>query len=198
MIEIREPKFKVGDKVTTPQEGKKAVGTIEGIKFYDFSKGTYMYIVGLEKDGFTDKQYIDELVLDIYVENPKSVWGLKKGDNYYIVDIDGGVTQEIWWDDYDEKSYINSGNVFLTEEEAEFEVERRKIETEMLRLGGRREFKKGENNWFIYYNDGLNVMVLYDSIAQGAICFDSENEAYNAIKKIGKSRIKKYIFGVNE
>ena len=198
MIEIREPKFKVGDKVTTPQEGKKAVGTIEGIKFYDFSKGTYIYIVELEKDGFTDKQYIDELVLDIYVEKQKNVWGLKDGDTYYVISGYGEVLETTWKYNIDSNSR-KIGNAFLTKEEAEFEVERRKIETEMIRLGGRRSFKFNEKNYSMYYSNDLYVKS-YEIAYPGLIYFDSKKEVDNAIETIRKDRILKYIFrfGVEE
>ena len=92
------------------------------------------------------------------------------------------------------------GNAFLTREEAEFEVERRKIETEMLRLGGRRKFNRGKDNYFIMYTriEGLDYVNYHSMHEQGVIYFDSELDAINAVKTIGKDRIKKYIFGVEE
>ena len=200
-MEIKEPKFKVGDKVTTPQEGKKAVGTIEGIKFYDFSKGTYIYIVRLEKDGFTDKQYVDELVLDIYVEKPKSVWELKDGDECFFI-TDAGNVFSVTWDNWNvqiEKRKL--GNVFLTKDEAEFERERRKIETEMLRLGGKRKAEQGKANWFLEYRPasaGIEALWSSYEMDQGVIYFESEEKAKKVVETIGEDRIKKYIFGVEE
>lgn len=93
------------------------------------------------------------------------------------------------------------GNVFLTKDEAETESERRKIETEMLRLGGRRNFKFNDNNFSIYYSDGINVNGInvefyHSTMHQGSIYFDSIEATDNAIKTIGEDRLKKYIFGV--
>lgn len=191
-MEIKEPKFKVGDKVI---DKKGHVGNVTKVDSYHFDEDEYWYNV--RSDEGTPAFYT-EPYLDPYVEKPKSVWDLKEGDTYYVIDYDVmNVRSVMFLDDTDDINYRELGNCFLTKEEAENELERRKVETEMLRLGGRRTFKKGENNWFIYYNDGLNVTVLNES-AQGAIYFDLENEAYNAIKIIGESRIKRYLLGVNE
>ena len=191
-MQIRDPEFKVGEKVYC--EESKCNAIITGISDYSFANDEYYYNLRYD-DG--DNEETIESMLRPYQETPKTIWDLKKDDTYYLIDSDGEVLDKTW----DNNLYIDDncreiGNVVLTKEEAEYELERRKIETEMLRLGGRRKFKKGENNWFIYYNDGLNVTVFNDSIAQGAIYFDLEDEAYNAIKKIGEDRINKYLFGV--
>ena len=89
----------------------------------------------------------------------------------------------------------------MTKEEAEFEVERRKIETEMIRLGGRREFKNGENNYHIVcdFDTHYSIVVFnnkVDGFAPMTIYFDSAKECRNAIETIGEDRLRKYIFGV--
>lgn len=205
-MEIKEPKFKVGDKVTTPQKGREVFGTIARIKYYDFPKGTYIYTVKFERDGFTEELYLDELVLDAYTEKPKTVWDLKNDDTYYLIDTDGDVMNATWNDidiDIDSK-FRKIGNVFLTKEEAENDIERRKVETEMLRLGGRREFKNGENNYYIVCDfDSSHFAIRIfnnksDGFAPMTIYFDSAKDCKNAIKTIGEDRIKKYIFGVDE
>ena len=190
-MEIREPRYKVGDKVYCKQYENSAI--ITGVSDYSFNKDKFFYNIEWEHDDYLDE--IHEDLLEPYIEKPKTVWDLKEWDKYYVISGYGEVLETTWKYNIDSNSR-EIGNAFLTKEEAEFERERRKIETEMLRLGGRRTFKKGENNWFIYYNDGLNVTVFNDSIAQGAIYFDLEDEAYNAIKKIGEDRINKYLFGV--
>lgn len=60
----------------------------------------------------------------------------------------------------------------------------------MLRLGGRRKFKFDGDNYGIYFCGGANNVVLC------CIYFDSIEESDNAIKTIGESRLKKYVFGV--
>lgn len=195
-MEIREPRYKVGDKVYCKQYESSAI--ITGVSDYSFNKDKYFYNVEWEHDDYLDE--IHEDLLEPYIEKPKTVWDLKKGDTYYVIGGNGEVMNAIWANIYIDKDCRKNGNVFLTKEEAEFEVERRKVETEMLRLGGRRNFKKGESNWYIRYNfytDSLNVDYnMYDSYGQGIIYFDSEEKAKEIIKTISEDKIIKYIFGV--
>ena len=70
----------------------------------------------------------------------------------------------------------------------------------MLRLGGRRKFNRGKDNYFIMYTriEAFGYVNYQSMHEQGVIYFDSELDAINAVKTIGKDRIKKYIFGVEE
>ena len=199
-MQIREPKFKVGDKVTTLSKVGEVLGTISGIKYYDLQEGTYIYKVKFDRDGFTEESYLDQFVLDAYIEKPKSVWDLKEGDTYYSIYGNGNVSSEKkWFDDDYENNYREIGNVFLTNEEAKFEVERRMIETEMLKLGGRRKFELGKANWYLEYrpmSGGIEAMWTTYEMMQGTIYYDSEEKAKKVVEIIGKDIIKKYIFGV--
>lgn len=196
-MEIKEPKFKVEDKVTTPQKGREVFGTIARIKYYDFPKGTYIYTVKFERDGFTEELYLDELVLDAYTEKPKTVWDLQNGDTYYVVDYDDmNALKIVFYNDGIDLNQRKLGNCFLTKEEAESELERVKIEAEMIRLGGRRKFKHNRDNYGMYYSNGINVALWHLTMNQGVIYFDSEEKAKEAVEIIGKDIIKKYIFGV--
>ena len=126
---------------------------------------------------------------------------MKEGDTYYSIYGNGNVSSEKkWFDDDYENNYREIGNVFLTREEAECEIERRKVETEMLYLGGRREFKNGENNYYIVCDfDSSHFAIRIfnnksDGFAPMTIYFDSSKECRNAIETIGEDRIKRYIF----
>lgn len=192
-MQIKEPKFKEGQKVRDIEYGD--IYTVVEINRYSFSENEYWY--DLEGD---KKKYIytrPESKLDPYQENPKTVWDLKKDDTYYLIDINGEVIEANWlgyWLDYDnDKRSRKIGNAFLTKEEAEFECERRKIETEMLRLGGRRSFKFNGKNYGMYYSNDLYVKS-YEIAYPGLIYFDSKKEVDNAIETIRKDRILKYIF----
>ena len=142
--------------------------------------------------------------LDSCQEKHKTVWDLKNGDTYYLIDIDGDVMNATWNNiDIDiDSNFRKIGNVFLTKEEAENEIERRKVETEMLRFGGRREFKNGENNYYIVcdFDSSHFAICIFNNKSDGfapmTIYFDSAKECRNAIEKIGRDRLKKYIFGV--
>lgn len=195
-MEIKEPKFKVGDKVIDILNNEQLI--VSEIIYYRFYDDNYLYVLN-----FNDGErfgYEDELHLTPYVEKPKTVWDLKEGDTYYLIDFTGDVIEANWlgyWLDYDnDKRSRKIGNCFSTKEEAEFECERRKIETEMLKLGGRRKFNRGKDNYFIMYTriEGLDYVNYQSMHEQGVIYFDSELDAINAVKTIGKDKIKKYIF----
>lgn len=198
-MEIRKPKFELGQKVV---DKKGDVGTVINVSYYYFDKDEYWY--NIEKDETIRLK--PESNLDPCQEKPKTVWDLKNGDTYYLIDTNGDVMNATWNEidiDIDSK-FRKNGNVFLTKEEAENEIERRKVETDMLRFGGRREFKNGESNYYIVCDfDSSNFAILVfnnksDGFALMTIYFDSAKECRNAIETIGEYRIKKYYFGVNE
>lgn len=194
---IREPKFKLGDYVT---DRLGFAGRVENILSYRFSDKNYIYDVSPLDENDNWREFAESR-LTPYIKKPKSVWDLKEGDTYYLIVGDGKVTEPTWG--CCDKKLREIGNTFLTKEEAEFEVERRKIETEMLRLGGRRVFKKGENNYYIVCDFSFHYDIrIYKekdgSFGKGMIYFDSIKECKNAIDSIGEGRIKKYYFGVEE
>lgn len=130
---------------------------------------------------------------------PKTVWDLKIKDNYwYINDYNDNV--KATWDNVMIDNYRrNMGNCFLTKEEAEFEVERRRVEAILLKYG-RRKFKYSENNYYMDCEDREQPFEIYCcsySQTQGVIYFDTEELCQKAIDEAGKDNIKKYIFGVD-
>lgn len=82
-------------------------------------------------------------------------------------------------------------------------AERRKVETELLRLGGSRKkiFNKTQycircfktNNYYTLYCSEFN-----DAFIQGIIWLDTLDKIKHAIYEIGEDRIKKYLFGVED
>lgn len=199
-MEIKNPKFKVGDKVTTLSKVGEALGTISGIKYYDLQEGTYIYKVKFDIDGYTEESYLDQFVLDAYTDKQKTVWDLEEGEECYSLTICGNVHYGFWDGSSSSIAIRDTGGIFLTKEEAQYEIERRKVETEMLRLGGRREFKNGENNYYIVCDfDSSHFAIRIfnnksDGFAPMTIYFDSSKECRNAIETIGEDRIKRYIF----
>lgn len=196
-MEIREPRYKVGDKMNFTNHP----GIFEVVEMINFNFCINDYFYKVKHMDFGEIFITNEAKLEPYVEKPKTVWDLKEGDTYYSIYGNGNVSSEKkWFDDDYENNYREIGNVFLTREEAEFEVERRRIETKMLRLGGRRKFNRGKDNYFIMYTriEAFGYVNYQSMHEQGVIYFDSELDAINAVKTIGEDRIKKYIFGVEE
>ena len=166
-MEIREPRYKVGDKVYCKQYKSSAI--ITGVADYSFNKDKFFYNVEWECDYDLDE--IHEDLLEPYIEKHKSVWNLKKGDKYYCLSEYCKISEFIWDDTPFDKNVLESGNGFLTKEEAEFELERRKIEVKMLRLGGRRKFKHNGDNYGIDYCEGLGITLYHYKFLQGLIYF---------------------------
>ena len=148
-------------------------------------------------DYLVDEDRLKELLVK---PKPKTFWDLKDGDGYWYINTINNISYDIWNGNAWDLIVRESGNVFLTKEEAEFELERRKCEAIMLKYG-RRTFKYGKHNYFIVIFDkrmiiesAFNLHIYY----QGTIYFDTEELAKKAIDEIGKERLKKYIFRVEE
>ena len=118
-------------------------------------------------------------------------------DDYWYVDDDAEVMLSVWYgDDYD-KGRLSIGNVFKTKYQAEFAVEKLKIEAELRKFS--RPFKEDEYNSFIelyMFDKTLTVDSNEYWQTQGVIYFESDEKAQQAIDTVGEERIKKYIFGV--
>ena len=139
----------------------------------------------------------NRITLELKKPKHKTVWDLEKGDNYFVVYNDGDVVEHIWCDTCLGKSFRDHGNVFLTKEEAEKDVERRKVEALLLKHGGRRWFKHGGANWVIYldkHNQATRCSA--ERPHQGMIYFDRHGDAVKACEEIGNKRIVNALFEV--
>ena len=143
-----------------------------------------------------DEEKLKEFLI---LPKPRTVWDLKVGNKYYFIDDTLYVIESTWVNETIDINRRNVGNCFLTREEAEFEVERRKVEVIFLKYG-RREFLCNRDNWLLSYYGDINKFDIdsYSSLAsQGTIYFDTKKLLVQAIKETGEDNIKKYIFGVN-
>lgn len=120
-------------------------------------------------------------------------------DTYYHIEPNGRVDWFKWDEvDYDLEAQ-GIGNVFRTEEQAEFAVEKLKVEAELRKFS--RPFEYGRNNHYIFFsveNDCIGVDVRSCRHTQGVIYFEDKMEAVKAVHSVGVDRIKKYIFGVED
>lgn len=119
------------------------------------------------------------------------------GEDYWLI-RDGCVTYTMFTDNYVDQDRKEIGNIFKTREQAEFTLEKLKVEAEL------RKFSKTPDvngvNWLIVCADSEEVYTLYTTqeIYQGTIYFESKKVAQQAIESVGKDRIKKYLFGVED
>jgi hypothetical protein len=156
--------------------------------------GEYEVTGIFDNDGNKQDGYVN---VGLKRAKPKSVWDLKKGvDTYYYVDETGDVGISTWYDWECDRGRFNIGIAFLTEEEAEKDVERRRVETLLMKHGGRRWYKKfGENFGFLIDNvDRFGIHSL--NRIQGTIYFDTYSDAETALDSIGADRIKDALFEV--
>ena len=127
---------------------------------------------------------------------PKTIWDFNTNDrdSYYYID-EAGYLRPDWLDEGYFEIRRDLGNAFLTEEEAEFELERRKIEAIMRKYS--RPFKNGMNNYciFFYACESIRVGTLW-AFNSGIPCFETKEIAQKIIDEIGEDRLKKYWFGV--
>lgn len=151
------------------------------------------YEVSETKGDWCDAGHI---TLEINKPKPNSIWELKNGDWYYCINVKGEVMSDVWREVvYPEREV---GNAFLTEKDALKDTERRKVETLLLKHGGRRWFDGYNHNFHIgldEYEEHLKAYILMTP-TQGTIYFDTGARAQKAISEIGEQRIIKALFEV--
>lgn len=119
------------------------------------------------------------------------------GDEYYVLSATGLVVPYVWVDDNIDFKSQAIGNVFRTEEEANFAVEKLKVEAELRNLSDSWDLEKTQ------YTFSFNWEVVEFEIERpdynqypGSYYFDSVDSLQQALETVGESRIKKYIFEV--
>ena len=74
-----------------------------------------------------------ELLKELEVEKQKTKtkieYQLKNGDNYWYVGAAGVTYTDTWTNQFIDRAYYKQGNIFLTEKEAQREIERRDLLT---------------------------------------------------------------------
>ena len=121
----------------------------------------------------------------------------QRGEKYHFIEANGGVNWFQWNGSGFGLRAKDIGNLFHTKEQAEFAVEKLKVEAELRKFS--RPFKEDEYNYFIQIHPSHNNIVTDSDDyyqTQGTIYFESTTIANEAIDAIGENRIKKYIFGV--
>ena len=121
------------------------------------------------------------------------------GDIYWCIDAEGIVYVNNFEGIQADRNILEIGNVFKTAEEAEFAVEKLKVEAELRKFS--RPFEYGKFNYYLFFDiDDNSFKTVFTSYCppQGAIYFEDEYKALEAIESVGEERIKKYIFGVED
>ena len=174
----------------TPND--KAPDSVPRKKSQEESKGELYMNLQMEINSL--KQRITEL--EGQVEQEKEFPQVE--DDYWYVNGDAETMLAVWYgDDYD-KGRVSIGNMFKTKYQAEFAVEKLKIEAELRKFS--RPFMWGGENWILSMGTNKDIFLVYedDEMNQGAVYFEDEYKAVEAIETVGKERIKKYLFGVED
>ena len=186
------------------ENGTKIGGLISIIFYFDKNMRLNMKLVESDCRDVLRGLMSGECKIEKIPKKPKSVWDLKIGDEYWYITLLGYVEEVSYQSDDEDINIIKAGNAFLTEEEAEFEVERRKCESILLKYGTRDMINIGGINtrkYFIVYNNYHNVInISFNQCAesQGTIYFKSAKLAQKAIDEVTEKRMKKYVFNVKE
>lgn len=138
-----------------------------------------------------DRDIVDIEALEKCLEpkNPKTIYDIKDGEPYYILFSDGVIKKFIWHCDALGNAFRSLGFAFLTEKEAEARKKTLLIEQQLIRLGGRREFKPGRQNWIIEPTD-RGLIVRKSHYPYSPMFFNAKEMAQKAIEIIGE----RYLF----
>ncbi len=121
------------------------------------------------------------------------------GDTVYYINYIGRIRKRTWINDEDDLDMWELGNIFFTEEEAEFAREKKKVEVELERYAKEHNGPTRSDSFYLSYNDSSDEKLDYEvwSVRRplGAVPFTSKQVLDDAIETVGKDRILKYIFG---
>ena len=150
----------------------------------------------------------EQLIKLIHKSNgfKSKMWKPKCGELFFYISGRGDIFSSIWINSYICSEYYSIGNCFKTKEEAEFALEKVRVETELRRFAEENnEYEidwkdKKQVKWFISYNckkEIINPICAYDFCICN-IYFTSEEIAKQAVGYVGEERLKKYYFGIED
>lgn len=144
---------------------------------------------------------------EVVEENKESkVWKPEKDGPYYYYDNDGRTYQSSYCEDSIDKCRLEFGNCFKTKKEAKHMVEKLKVIKELKELSNIKfnmsDYVKNNKIYYIAYDFTQNRIVpLFDNISRNIpfnVYFSTKEDCEEAITKIGKDRIKKYYFDIED
>ncbi|MEY8256978.1 hypothetical protein AAK706_04520 [Erysipelotrichaceae bacterium 66-17] len=145
----------------------------------------------IELNGEREIVDIEALEKCLKPKKQKTIYDIKKYDPYFILTLDGSILKDEWNGWRSEEDMRSMGFVSLTEKEAEIRKKMLMIDEELIRLGGRREFKVCGFNYFLNFNtiSESTVYALAGTYMGNEIYFDTEDQARKAVEQIGEQRL---------
>ncbi len=140
--------------------------------------------------------------LEEQLNKPDGRWKPERNENYYYIQQDGyiGLTNNLY--DIDQRT-IAIGNCFQTQKEAEFEVERLKVITELKEFAFEPDWEDNNQGKYVLAYDHIEKKITYCILMwiqrdNDNLYFETKEFMEKAIEKVGENRIKKYLFGIEE
>lgn len=134
------------------------------------------------------------------------MWKPEDNEKYFYVSGRGVINICRWINDSTDNGCYGIGNCFKTKEEAEFALEKAKVEAELRRFAEENnEYEidwedDDQEKWFIFYNcDMKKIDIIYNTVLKThCIHFSSKEITKQAIDYIGEERLKKYYLGIED
>ena len=127
----------------------------------------------------------------------------KKGEWYRFLSSDGRVFHDTWDDNEKDKGRWEIGNVFHTDDAAEFEIKKRKVETILKRYAEEHNDPdkmkwNGDIQYYIQWNYHSRKLEAGRSrfARTNAVHFTSVDVLMAAVEEAGKADVIKYYLGV--
>lgn len=142
-----------------------------------------------------------------YPEKNNKVWKPKLGEKYYGITITGEVAEDYWSEYAIDYELYRVGNCFAKEKAAIEASEKLKVIADLRRFAEENNhdgFDVHDCNTRKYklaydiHNDIIEAIYTYDLVTGDPVFFDSKAKAIAAAETVGRERIIKYYFGINE
>lgn len=137
-------------------------------------------------------------------KNKIKVWEPSLGDLYYYINSNGDIKFSYYNTRSIDKRCI--GNFFKTDEEADHMVEKLKVIRELQDLSNIKlnmsDYVKNNGIYYIAYDFTQNrIIPLFDNISRNIpfnVYFSTKEDCEKAITKIGKERLERYYFDIED
>ena len=160
-----------------------------------------------EENKIKVEQFLKLLNIDVDIVEAENIkeseekeqW--KDGDIYYYIDSDGQVAHNYFFlKSLPATRKLAMGNCFKTVEEAEFELRRLNVLTEIKKFAESEDkvWDGYNEHWCLYYDVGSDsIRQSFNSVCKSNdIYFESKEKAKECIKYVGEDRIKKFYLGI--
>lgn len=172
--------------------------------FYNSNENKFCTGDGVAITGITFEAALADDWEVVVEKNKIKVWEPSLGDLYYYINSNGDIKFSYYNTRSIDKRCI--GNFFKTDEEADHMVEKLKVIKELKELSNIKfnmsDYLKNNGIYYIAYDFTQNRIVpLFDNISRNIpfnVYFSTKEDCEKAITKIGKERLERYYFDMED